>query len=120
MSETKDENRMPAAADAGGYTFIEDLAALMPEIPPDTIISRSVYSGDDVKGTLFGFAPGQELTEHTAARPAVLHFVAGEAGVQLGDDIFTARPGAWVHMPAHLPHSITAHTEVMMLLLLLR
>ncbi len=119
MTKTDDKKAISGVANPPGYTFIEDLPALMPEIPPDTIISRSVYTGDDLRGTLFGFAAGQELTEHTAARPAVLHFLSGEAGLRLGDDTFTARPGTWVHMPAHLPHSITAHTELIMLLLLL-
>jgi quercetin dioxygenase-like cupin family protein len=120
MTKIDEKKAGSGMADPASYTLIADLATLMPEIPPDTIISRSVYSGDELKGTLFGFAEGQELTEHTAARPAVLHFVSGEASLQLGDDAFIARPGTWVHMPAHLPHSIVAHSEVMMLLLLLR
>jgi quercetin dioxygenase-like cupin family protein len=101
------------------YTFVADLLALMPEIPADTILSRTIYKDDQVKGTLFGFAAGQELSEHTAARPALLHFLAGEAQLTLGDDTLQARPGAWTYMPAHLPHSIVAETPVVMLLLLL-
>lgn len=100
------------------YTYLADLNQQLPEILPDTIVSRSVYSGDDLKATLFGFAPGQELTEHTAARPAVLHFLRGEATVTLGGETFAAQAGTFVHMPAQLPHSVTARTEVVMLLLM--
>lgn len=100
------------------YTYLADLNQQLPEILPATIVSRSVYSGDDLKATLFGFAPGQELTEHTAARPAVLHFLRGEATVTLGGETFAAQAGTFVHMPAQLPHSVTAHTEVVMLLLM--
>jgi quercetin dioxygenase-like cupin family protein len=32
----------------------------------------------------------------------------------------SAQPGTWVHMPPNMPHSITAKTPVVMLLLLLR
>jgi quercetin dioxygenase-like cupin family protein len=73
-----------------------------------------------VKAVLFGFAPGQELSEHTAAAPAILHFVRGEARLTLGGDVTEARAGAWVHMPAQLPHSVFARTPVVMLLLLLK
>jgi quercetin dioxygenase-like cupin family protein len=73
-----------------------------------------------MKGTLFGFAAGQELSEHTASRAAVLHFLSGDALLTLGSDTFDARPGTWAHMPAHLPHSIVAREPTVMLLLLMR
>ena len=68
--------------------------------------------------TIFGFAPGQELTEHTASKPAVLHFLKGHAALTLGGDQLDARPGTWVHMPAQLPHSVVAQDEVIMLLIM--
>ncbi|WP_322815720.1 cupin domain-containing protein [Chloroflexus sp.] len=89
-------------------------------IPDDSTISRTIYQDDQIKAVLFGFAAGQELSEHTAATPAIMHFVQGEAQVTLGQEVVEAKPGTWVHMPAHLPHSIQAHTPVIMLLLLLR
>ena len=101
------------------YTFLPDLNDLLSEISPNTIISRTIYSDDQLKSVLFGFAEGQELSEHTAAKPAILHFLAGEAQLTLGEDMYDARPGTWVHMPAHLPHSVLAQTPVVMLLLLL-
>jgi quercetin dioxygenase-like cupin family protein len=102
-----------------GYTFLPDLNDLMSEISPDTIISRTFYSDDQLKSVLFGFAEGQELSEHTASKPAILQFLSGEAQLTLGEDVLEARPGTWVHMPAHLPHSVLAQTPVIMLLLLL-
>lgn len=102
------------------YTYIAALSDHLPEIPPDSIVSRTLHNDEHLKVTLFGFAAGQELTEHTAAQPAVLHFVEGEADLTLGKDEFQARPGSWVHMPAHLPHSLSAKTSVVMLLLLLK
>jgi quercetin dioxygenase-like cupin family protein len=101
------------------YHYIEDLSQLTTELPEESILSRNVYGDDHVKVTMFGFAPGQELSEHTAARPAILHFIEGEAELVLGDDSKVARPGTWVHMAAHLPHSIVAKTPVLMLLILL-
>ena len=100
------------------YEFVENLAALLPEIPPESIVSRKVYSDDLLKVTLFGFAAGEELTQHTAAFPATLHFLTGEATLTLGEDTVEAQSGTWVQMPAHLPHSVLAKTAVTMLLTL--
>ena len=111
---------MPLSNETGSnYNLIADLTELLPEISEDTIISRSVFQDDQVRATIFGFAPGQELSEHTAARPAILHFLKGEDELTLGKDKTVARPGTWAHMPADLPHSILAKTEVIMLLLML-
>lgn len=101
------------------YTLIDDLTGLLPDISEDTIVSRSIYQDDQLKAILFGFAAGQELSEHTAARPAILHFLKGEAQLTLGQHSSTAGPGTWAHMPAHLSHSIVAQTQVIMLLLML-
>jgi quercetin dioxygenase-like cupin family protein len=109
---TKDETAQP------GATVVE-LAALLPEILPDSIISRSVFGNDLLKGTIFGFAAGEELTEHTASRPAILHFLSGEAELTLGDRKLVAQPGTWAYMPARLPHSIVAIRPTAMLLLML-
>ncbi|MCP4421452.1 MAG: cupin [Chloroflexi bacterium] len=100
------------------YKLVADLAALLPEVPEETIVSRKVFSDDLLKVTLFGFAAGEELTEHTAALPATLHFLSGEATLTLGEDIVEAGAGTWVQMAAHLPHTVVAKTAVSMLLVL--
>ena len=101
-------------------TFIPNLAALIEEIPPESIVSRTVYRDDQVKAVLFGFAAGEGLSEHTAAQAAILYFVQGEATVTLGDETQTAAPGTFIHMPPKLTHGVTAHSDVLMLLLLLK
>ena len=101
------------------YTHILDLAQES-EPPADGILSRTIYQDDQVKAVIFGFGPGQELSEHTASKPAMLFFVKGEATVGLGDDMQAAHAGTWVHMPAGLKHSIKAKTPVVMLLVLLK
>ena len=100
------------------FFHLDDLASLVGEIPDDSIVSRTYFEDERVKAILFGFATGQELSEHTASQPAILHFLAGEANLTLGDENMEARPGTWVHMPARLPHSILANSPVLMLLLL--
>jgi quercetin dioxygenase-like cupin family protein len=101
-------------------TSFQNLSALITDIPDDSIVSRTIFDDDRLKGVLFGFAPGQELSEHTSAHPAVLHFIEGQAEVTLGDEMMAAEPGSWVHMPARLPHGITANSRVIMLLLMFK
>ena len=102
------------------YTYITDLFTQIPDIPPDSIISRTFYQDQQIKAILFGFAAGQELSEHTASQPAILHILRGEADLTLGDDSMEAQAGTWVHMPPRLPHSLYAKTPVLMLLLLFK
>lgn len=101
------------------YLFLTDLAQQV-EIPRDGILSRTLYQDDHVKVVLFGFDKGQDLSEHTASMPALLHFVQGEADLTLGTDQRVAAAGTWVYMTPHLPHSVVAKTPVVMLLVLLR
>lgn len=103
----------------GAYSFLADLRAEV-EIPKDGILSRTVFNDERLKAVLFGFDAGQELSEHTAAMPAVIHILEGEAEVLLGADRREAGPGTWIHMPAGLHHALIARTPVVMLLLLIR
>ena len=101
------------------HIFIPDLAAQVPDIPPDSIVSRTVINTPALKAILFGFAAGQELSEHTSARPAIMHFLRGQADVTVGGEHYQVTPGAFVHMAPRLPHSVVANSEVVMLLLML-
>jgi quercetin dioxygenase-like cupin family protein len=98
------------------WNLNEGLAAA----PAESIVSRTLYGDEQVKAVLFTFAPGQELSEHTAGTPAILHILQGEAKLTLGGEPRAAGPGTWVHMPARLPHALVARTDVIMLLLLLK
>ena len=101
------------------YRQVGDLAKEIQ--PPDKgILSQTIFNDDRLKVVLFGFAQGEELSEHTASMPAVLHVLQGEAKLTLGDDILEATANTWVHMPAGLKHSIKANTPVVMLLLLVK
>jgi len=90
------------------------------EAPEDGIVSRAIYSDDDVRVVHFTFATGQQLSDHTASMPVTLEVVEGEATITLGDDAIDGRPGTWIHMPANTPHSVVAKTPVTMLLTLLK
>jgi quercetin dioxygenase-like cupin family protein len=106
--------------EANPMSFAANLNEQLPEIPPDSIVSRTLFSDDQVKAVLFGFAAGQELSEHTAGTPAIIHILQGQAVLTLGGQSQPAGPGTWVHLPARWPHALVAQTPVVMLLLLLR
>jgi quercetin dioxygenase-like cupin family protein len=101
------------------YTMLADLARQV-EPPADGTLSRTIYLDERLKAVLFAFSAGQELSEHTASTPAIMHFLSGESDLTLGPDQVEANAGTWIHMPAQLPHSIRTKTPVVMLLLLLK
>jgi len=102
------------------YLYVADLSKETPDVPGQSILSRTFFEDDQMKAILFAFAPGQELSEHTASHPAILHFVSGEADLTLAGEAHPAAPGTWVHMDPKLTHSVKARTPVQMLLLLFK
>ncbi len=98
------------------YTLFDYVETMLPAIAPDSIVSRTIFNEPHLRIILFGFAAGQELSEHTASRAALLHFLRGEARLTLGGEPAQARPGTIVHMQPHLPHSVHAESETVMLL----
>ena len=100
------------------YLKFSDLAAEAP-IPARGILSQTLSDVAGVTLVLFAFAPGEELSEHTSARPAIVHLLSGEADLSAGDDRFAGAAGTWFRMPAGMPHSIRARTAVQMALYLL-
>ncbi|MBI5082492.1 MAG: cupin, partial [Chloroflexi bacterium] len=54
------------------YTLF-NLPSQLPTVESDSIVSRTIYNDDQVKAVLFTFAAGQELSEHTASMPAIIH-----------------------------------------------
>lgn len=86
------------------------------DAPMDSIVSRTVYNGDGLRIVLFAFAPGQELTEHTSTREAIIHVLEGEGMITLGAEQVNAQAGTLIRMAPNLPHSVQAHSPLRMLL----
>jgi len=61
---------------------IADLLAEAP-VPQRGILSQTLSKGDGVELVLFAFAAGEALTEHTSARPAIIHVLSGEGALPL-------------------------------------
>lgn len=101
------------------YFFLPDLREHSP-LPPNGILSRTLYADGHAKIIQFCFAPGQELSAHTAPYPALLYFAAGQAELSLGGDVRDAAEGTLVYMPPRLEHAVRAKTELVMLLVMFR
>lgn len=99
----------------GGFTLF-DLGA--EEIPATGIHSQTVHADAGVRVVLFGFAAGEELTEHTASRPATIQVLSGAFDLTLGGERVDAPAGTWVHMSAGLRHALRAREPSRMLLTL--
>ena len=101
------------------FTYFDQLFQPM-TVPSDGILSRTLTDNDSLKLVVFQFAAGQVLSEHTAAVPAVLHVLSGEATLTFGAEVREAVAGAWAYMPARLSHSVKANTELVLMLQLLK
>jgi quercetin dioxygenase-like cupin family protein len=100
------------------HTFFPNLAAEAPA-PARGIHSQTLSSEAEVELVLFAFAAGEQLAEHTSARPAIIHILSGEGDLTAGDDAWAAMPGTWLRMPANTKHSVVARTSLVMALYLL-
>ena len=101
------------------YTFIPDLSARA-EVPADATLSRVLHADDHLRLVLFAFDSGQELTEHTAAVPALLQVVSGRFRVTAGGDTFEMGPEGWLRLDPHEAHSLVALEPSQLLLTMLR
>lgn len=99
-------------------TVFRDLVAEAP-IPERGILSQTLSNENGIELVLFAFAAGEQLSEHTSARPAIMHVLAGEAEMTAGAEPFAATTGTWVRMPANTRHSVVARTGLVMALYLL-
>ena len=101
------------------HYFNADLVA-QTSVPAKGILSQTLHNDDLMKVVLFAFAPGEELSAHTAPMPATLHFLEGTGTVALGESTSSFQAGSFAYMPPNLPHAIVAETGVIMLLLMIK
>ncbi|MGD9696197.1 MAG: cupin domain-containing protein [Thermoleophilia bacterium] len=88
------------------------------DVPAAGTLSRTLHADDDLRVVVFGFSEGEELTEHTSSRTAIVQVLRGELELTLDGETITAREGAWVHMDVGLRHAVRARTTAVMLLTL--
>lgn len=88
-------------------------------VQPKSTVSSTVMRAEGARVVLFAFDTGQELTEHTAAVPALLQVLAGRLTVKASGRAVDLTPGDLVHLPTRLPHAVLAHEPTLLQLTLL-
>lgn len=85
---------------------------------PNGIVSRTLLRTANSRVVLFGFAEGQELTEHTSTQHAIIQMLTGECEFFLAGKPHQLKQGDLLYMPPNMPHAVKATTQFSMLLTL--
>jgi quercetin dioxygenase-like cupin family protein len=97
--------------------FIPDISTAI-AIPGDATLSKKLHT-NGVRLVVFAFDTGQQLTEHTTSRPAIVQVHEGLLTLTAGEDTYEAGPGSWLYLDPGQPHSVIALEPSIMLLTLL-
>src|SRR5512142_599480 len=84
------------------------------------IVSRALHDQAGVRMTLFAFAAGQQLTEHTSTGRAFVQVLSGACEFTLAGKKTPLRAGDLLHMPPGLAHAVSATEPFSMLLTTIR
>jgi quercetin dioxygenase-like cupin family protein len=80
------------------------------------VVSRTLSSKSHVNITLFAFDKDEEISAHTSPGDAMIQVLDGEALINIDGKKIKAIKGQVVVMPANVPHSVTARSQLKMLL----
>ena len=86
----------------------------------DAIVSRTLISKSGGTITMFAFAAGQGLSEHTAPFDALVCVLEGDCKLTLGGKVLKLSAGEIVLMPANVPHALESLSHLKMMLVMLR
>ena len=96
------------------------LLAAETQFAANGIVSRTVLQTPSARTVLFGFAAGQELSEHTSTQHALIQILSGQCEFFLDGKPHTLKAGALLYMPPDMPHAVTATEQFSMLLTLFK
>jgi len=85
-----------------------------------SVVSRTLIKKEKGNVTLFAFAQGQGLSEHTAPFDALVQILEGDAELIIGGKSVLASAGQTVLMPGGIPHAVKAPKDFKMLLTMIR
>ena len=98
---------------------VKQLADLL-QYQDASIVSRVLLKNKGGTATLFAFAEGEGLSEHTAPFDALVFVLDGEADIEISGESFRVRQGETITLPANRPHAVKAATNFKMLLIMIR
>jgi quercetin dioxygenase-like cupin family protein len=86
----------------------------------NAVVSRVLLKNPGGTITLFAFAKGEGLSEHTAPFDALVLGVEGEAEIQISGQKYRLQEGETITMPARQPHAVHALSDFKMLLVMIK
>lgn len=84
------------------------------------ILSKSVLKKATGNISLFSFAKGEGLSEHTAPFDAMIEVVDGKAEIIIGGKSFILESGQTIIMPANITHAVKAVEKFKMVLTMIK
>lgn len=84
------------------------------------VVSKHVLKKESGNISLFAFAEGEGLSEHTAPFDAVVHVVDGRAEVRIDGVPYELHAGQSIIMPAGIPHALHAPQAFKMVLTMIK
>jgi quercetin dioxygenase-like cupin family protein len=84
------------------------------------ILSKTVLKKETGNISLFSFAKGESLSEHTAPFDAMINVTDGTAEIKIGGKPYTVNAGESIIMPAGIPHAVFATEKFKMVLTMIR
>jgi quercetin dioxygenase-like cupin family protein len=84
------------------------------------IISKTVLKKQTGNISLFSFAKGEALSEHTAPFDAMITVVDGRGEVVIGGKSFLLEAGQSIIMPANITHAVNAVEKFKMVLTMIK
>lgn len=85
-----------------------------------TVVSREIIRRSVGTVTIFAFAEGQGLSEHTAPFDALVHVLDGVAEITIGGTPYRVAKDELIIMPANVPHALKAVEPFKMMLVMIR
>jgi quercetin dioxygenase-like cupin family protein len=85
-----------------------------------SVVSREVIGRKTGTVTVFAFAEGQGLSEHTAPFDAMVVGLDGEAEIFIAGEPYRVATGDMIIMPAGIPHALKAAEKFKMLLVMIK
>ena len=90
------------------------------EYQEGSVVSKTLIDKKTEIVTIFAFAEGQGLSEHTAPFDAMVSILDGEAEITISGKSFHLKAGEMITMPANKPHALKAIKPFKMMLVMTR
>ena len=103
--------------DDGGLGDYAELADMV-RYEADSVVSRVLQRDERGVMTLFAFAEGQGLTEHSTPHEAAIQVLEGEVSIEMEGEVHRVKTGNMQYLPAGVPHTLLGGAPFKMLLLI--